>query len=301
MSLMKHYDAVIIGGGIGGLMCAYRLSEKKPDMKVLILERGKDLENRKCPILMGKVTKCIKCRTCAIMEGMAGAGAFSDGKYNITTEYGGWLPRVMNEKKVMEYILQADAILMDHGAQKEVYEPDNELKTLCLQHDLHMQQGKVKHLGTDANYHTMLRLKETLKQRVEIETEAVVTDVDKKSLEVIYTKNGAELRVSGEKIIFAVGRIGNRMFEKWCDNNGIKRHNNQVDIGVRVELPYEVWKHFSSRIYEPKIINRSAHYGDRVKQRRRPDGQRPFLQGRGKEVEEFQLRPVMFHQFHRTV
>ena len=265
MSLMKHYDAVIIGGGIGGLMCAYRLSEKKPDMKVLILERGKDLENRKCPILMGKVTKCIKCRTCAIMEGLAGAGAFSDGKYNITTEYGGWLPRVMNEKKVMEYILQADAILMDHGAQKEVYEPDNELKTLCLQHDLHMQQGKVKHLGTDANYHTMLRLIETLKQRVEIETEAVVTDVDKKSLEVIYTKNGAEQRVSGEKIIFAVGRIGNRMFEKWCDNNGIKRHNNQVDIGVRVELPYEVWKHFSSRIYEPKIINRSAHYGDRVR------------------------------------
>ena len=265
MSLLKHYDAVIIGGGIGGLMCAYRLSEKKPDMKVLILERGKDLENRKCPILTGKVTKCIKCRTCAIMEGLAGAGAFSDGKYNITTEYGGWLPRVMDEKKVMEYILQADAILMEHGAQKEVYEPDNELKTLCLRHDLHMQQGKVKHLGTDANYHTMLRLIETLKQRVEIETEAVVTDVDKNSLEVIYTKNGSEHRVSGDKIIFAVGRIGNRMFEKWCDDNGIKRHNNQVDIGVRVELPYEVWKHFSSRIYEPKIINRSAHYGDRVR------------------------------------
>ena len=137
MGLTKHYDAVIIGGGIGGLMCAYRLSEKKPDMKILILERGKDLENRKCPILTGKVTKCIKCKTCAIMEGMAGAGAFSDGKYNITTEYGGWLPRVMDEKKVMDYILQADSILVQHGAQKEVYEPDNELKTLCLQHDLH--------------------------------------------------------------------------------------------------------------------------------------------------------------------
>ncbi len=265
MSLLKHYDAVIIGGGIGGLMCAYRLSEKRPDLKVLILERGKDLENRKCPILTGAVTKCVKCKTCAIMEGMAGAGAFSDGKYNITTEYGGWLPRVMNEKKVMDYILQADAILMEHGAQKEVYEPDNELKTLCLQHDLHMQQGRVKHLGTDANYHTMLRLIDTLKQRVEIETEAIVTDVDKKNLEVIYTKNGSEQRVSGEKVIFAVGRIGNRMFEKWCDDNGIRRHNNQVDIGVRVELPYEVWKHFSSRIYEPKIINRSAHYGDRVR------------------------------------
>lgn len=265
MGLTKHYDAVIIGGGIGGLMCAYRLSEKKPDMKILILERGKDLENRKCPILTGKVTKCIKCKTCAIMEGMAGAGAFSDGKYNITTEYGGWLPRVMDEKKVMDYILQADSILVQHGAQKEVYEPDNELKTLCLQHDLHMQQARVKHLGTDANYGTMLNLINTLKERIEIETEAVVNDVDKEKMEVLYTKNGENHSVSGDKIIFAVGRIGNRMFESWCDRNGIKRFNNQVDIGVRVELPYEVWKHFSSRIYEPKIINRSSHYGDRTR------------------------------------
>lgn len=265
MGLTKHYDAVIIGGGIGGLMCAYRLSERRPDMKVVIVERGKNLENRKCPILTGAVSKCIKCKSCAIMEGMAGAGAFSDGKYNITTEYGGWLPRVMDEKKVMDYILQADSILVEHGAQKEVYEPDNELKTLCLQHDLHMQQARVKHLGTDANFGTMLRLISDLKQRIEIITEATVTDVKKETREVVYVKKNEEHIISGDVVIFAVGRIGNRMFEKWCDNNGILRHNNQVDIGVRVELPYEVWKHFSSRIYEPKIINRSSHYADRTR------------------------------------
>ena len=265
MALTEFFDVIIIGGGIGGLMCAYRLSEKKPDLRVLILERGKDLEQRKCPILTGQVNKCIKCKTCAIMEGMAGAGAFSDGKYNITTEYGGWLPYVMNEKKVMDYILQADDILIRHGAGTEVYEPDNDLKTLCLQHDLHMQQARVKHLGTDANYGTMLNLIRELQEKITIRTEAIVTDVIKDTHEVIYTKDGAEQRVCADKVIFAVGRIGNRMFETWCDRNGIRRINNQVDIGVRVELPYEVWKHFSSRIYEPKIINRSGHYGDRTR------------------------------------
>ena len=112
------YDVVIIGGGIGGLMCAYRLMEKSPSLSVLILERGRKLENRSCPILAGKVEKCIKCNPCAIMEGMAGAGAFSDGKYNITTEYGGWLPDVMKAEDVMKYIRQADEILVRYGADK---------------------------------------------------------------------------------------------------------------------------------------------------------------------------------------
>ena len=184
------YDVVIIGGGIGGLMCAYRLMEKSPSLSVLILERGRKLENRSCPILAGKVEKCIKCNPCAIMEGMAGAGAFSDGKYNITTEYGGWLPDVMKAEDVMKYIRQADEILVRYGADKEVYHPDNQLKALCLQHDLHMQQAEVKHLGTDANYGTMLKLIHSMDGHVDIETEAVVSDVDKESHDVIFTQKG---------------------------------------------------------------------------------------------------------------
>lgn len=259
---MEKYDVVIIGGGIGGLMCAYRLSEKKPDLKVLILERGKTLEKRSCPILAGKVKQCIKCNPCSIMEGMAGAGAFSDGKYNITTEYGGWLPQVMDEKEVMKYIRQADSILVKYGADKEVYYPDDELKTLCLQHDLHMQQAEVKHLGTDANYGTMLKLIHSMDGKVEILTQAEVTDVEKESHTVTYTRNGKQLQVQGDKVVFAVGRIGNRMFQSWCKEHGVPCTNNQVDVGVRVELPYEIWKHFSSRIYEPKIYYKNGKYGD---------------------------------------
>lgn len=260
--MKNNYDVVIIGGGIGGLMCAYRLSEMREDLSILILERGKSLEERSCPILAGKVKQCIKCAHCAIMEGMAGAGAFSDGKYNITTEYGGWLPQVMAEKEVMRYIRMADEILMKYGADNEVYHPDNELKTECLKYDLHMQQAEVKHLGTDANYYTMLKLIHSMDGKVDILTEAVAEEVGKEDHVVTYTRKGKTETVTGENVIFAVGRIGNRMFQEWCEKHKVPHTNNQVDIGVRVELPYEIWEHFSSRIYEPKIYFKNGHYGD---------------------------------------
>lgn len=262
---MEKFDVVIIGGGIGGLMCAYRIAQKDSSLSVLILERGKALEDRKCPILTGKVKKCIKCKPCAIMEGMAGAGAFSDGKYNITTEYGGWLPEFMDEKEVMRYIYEADDILVKYGADNEVYEPNNELKTLCLQHDLHMQQARVKHLGTDANYDTMLHFIHSMDGKVTIETSAIVSDVDKDTHVISYSQNRQEKQVQGDIVVFAVGRVGNGMFEDWCNKYNIKRTNNQVDIGVRVEMPYEIWEHFSSKIYEPKIYYKNGHYGDRTR------------------------------------
>ncbi len=262
---MKKYDVVIIGGGIGGLMCAYRLIQNQSELSVLILERGKSLEERSCPILAGKVKKCIKCKPCSIMEGMAGAGAFSDGKYNITTEYGGWLQNMMDEETVLDYIRQADSILVKYGADNEVYMPNNELKTLCLKYDLHMQQAEVKHLGTDANYNTMLNFIHSMDDQITIQTESIVVDVDKDTHVITYTSKQEKKTVVGDKIVFAVGRVGNGMFEQWCNKYNIKRTNNQVDVGVRVELPYEVWEHFSSKIYEPKIYYKNGHYGDRTR------------------------------------
>ena len=258
-----NYDVIIVGGGISGLMAAHRLIDKDQGIKICLIEKGKCIDDRKCPIVGKKVDNCIKCKPCAIMEGMSGAGAFSDGKYVISTEYGGWLPEILPKDVVIAYIEEADKILISCGATKERYIPNDSLKKLCLRYDLHMQQAQLKHLGTDSNFATMQKLISWISERCNIITETMVNDVNKDTKEVtIVDKNGKLSTVKGNNIIFAVGRSGSRFFAEWCNNNGIELKNNQVDIGVRVELPSIVWEHFSKKIYEPKIWYRSKKYND---------------------------------------
>ena len=262
MEIKKYYDIAIIGGGIGGIMAAYRLIEQEPELKIAIFEKGHAIVKRHCPIVTGHTKSCIKCESCAIMEGMAGAGAFSDGKYVISTEYGGWLTEFLESKTVLAYIEQADEILVKFGATTDRFMPNNELKRLCLQHDLHMSQAQLKHLGTDSNFDTMRKLIEYLEDKIDIVVDTDVTDVNKETKELYLSRRDGEICVTADKVIFAVGRAGSRFFSDWCEKNGISLKNNQVDIGVRVELPAIVWEHFSKKIYEPKIWYRSEGYGD---------------------------------------
>ena len=259
----------IVGGGIGGLMAAYQLVTKSNDVHVTIFEKGNAIRNRKCPILNKKVEKCIKCKNCAIMEGMAGAGAFSDGKYNITTEFGGWLQDIRDRDEVIKYIELADSILVKFGATTDRFMPSNELKKLCVQHDLHMLQSQCKHLGTDANFETMANMIDYLDNhpQIEILTNCEVVSVDdsdimpsKKVVGYKFENNIDSLPV--DYVIFAVGRVGSSFFTDWCKTNGVKMTNNQVDIGVRVELPSVVWEDFEKKIYEPKILYTTKKYGD---------------------------------------
>jgi uncharacterized FAD-dependent dehydrogenase len=257
-SKRKKYDVAIIGGGISGLMAAHRLSTQRPSLHIVLIEKGADLTARICPLVTKKASSCIHCTHCAIMEGMAGAGAFSDGKYVISTEYGGWLTEFLDEQTVIGYIEQADELLVNFGATTDRYIPDNDLKRLCLQCDLHMQQAALKHLGTDANFDTMKRMIADIAGRIEVLTHTEVTGVDKDT-HTVHTGDGS---LTADRILFAVGRAGSRIFARWCRDNGIAMSNNQVDIGVRVELPAIIWDHFSQKIYEPKIWYRSESYGD---------------------------------------
>ncbi len=258
----EHYDIAIAGGGISGLMCAYRLVEKHPELKIVLVERGASLDKRKCPILEHKVPSCINCKNCAIMEGMAGAGAFSDGKYVISTEYGGWLTDLMPDDTVIGYIEQADSILVSFGASTERFMPDNELKRLALKYDLHMAQAQLKHFGTDGNREMMLKMIAYLSEKITIYTNTEVTDIDKNAHRLKCTTRDGRLDLTADRIILALGRAGSRFFSRWCASNKIEVENNQVDVGVRVELPAIVWEEFSSKIYEPKIKYRSKAYGD---------------------------------------
>ena len=260
----------IIGGGISSLMAAYSLLKNSKDVSVTIFEKGNSLDQRKCPILEKKVDKCIKCKTCAIMEGIAGAGAFSDGKYNITTEFGGWLQDIRDD--TLNYIEKADKILVENGATTERFMPNDELKKRCLQYDLHMLQSECKHLGTDANFDTMVKMVENIKKigknRVDILTNYTVWDVEdledgKKAVHGLLSDDEKEeYKTHFDIIIFATGRSGSHFFSKWCKAHNVKLKNNQVDIGVRVELPSSIWEEFEKKIYEPKIVYRTKQYGD---------------------------------------
>lgn len=258
----KFYDIAIIGGGIGGLLTAYKAIGNNPDLKIVVFEKGRDLKERACPMVAQKLDKCLKCPVCAIMNGMAGAGAFSDGKYIIGTEYGGWLTDFVSDATIMKYINEANSILEKYDATKQIYNPNDELKLECYKHDLFMQQVKLKHLGTEENYTTMLKLIEDLKKSVEICTLTEVINVDKEKNEIIIKKNNIEEKIKANYIVWAVGRAGSEYFAEWCKKNKIGLVNNQVDIGVRVELPRLIWKNFAEKIYEPKILYRSKKYGD---------------------------------------
>ncbi len=174
----REYDVAIIGGGIGGLMTAYEITNNRPDLKIILFESGKTLKDRACPIVTGKVEQCIGCTPCSIMRGIAGAGAFSDGKYNITTEFGGWLRDFVGDKVTMEYIRRCSNILEEFGATKDLYMPNDDLKLECIKHDLHMLQAEVKHLGTDENYKTMMNLFNFIDQHTEVHSLTNVYDVN---------------------------------------------------------------------------------------------------------------------------
>lgn len=265
MSIQKAYDTVIIGGGIGGLMAAYRLRKNAPDMKIAITERGNTLEKRNCPA--GREKTCVHCKTCSITSGFAGAGAFSDGKFNLGTAYGGTLGEELGEHKANLYIDEVDKILNEYctSGVPKVYKSNDELKLKCLQNNLRLLDMNVKHLGTDNNYLTMQNLIKSIEQSgTDLYTFYDCDGVEKDGDGYIlgYT-NGEKLRA--KNIIIATGRGGANFVADFCRANDVKMHSNHIDIGVRVEMKDIIWREFSSKIYEPKILYKTKTFEDRCR------------------------------------
>ncbi len=262
------YDVAIIGCGISGIFAGYELTKKNPDLKVVMIEQGNDIFGRNCPIIANKIKDCIRCKTCDIMRGFGGAGAFSDGKFNFTTEFGGWLNDYLDDKEVMDLINYVDSVNVDFGATKEMfstYTPEAKaIEKRALENDLHLLQAAVKHLGTENNLEILKRLYKYLLERLEMLCNTQV-------LNITPSENGYAIELHNEKtieckyLIVAPGRSGAEWFSKQCKQLKLDMINNQVDIGVRVELPAKVFEHITDVVYESKLVYRTKQYGDLVR------------------------------------
>lgn len=263
---MKKYDIVVVGAGAAGVFLAYELTKLNTDKKVLIIDGGRKVANRTCPITEGKVDHCIGCKPCNIMYGFGGAGTLSDGKYNITTSFGGDLHQYLGEKKAMDLMEYVDDVLMDFdgGDDLELYSTDkNDLKTKCLRHDLHLLSAKVRHFGTDRNKVILQRIYDYVKDTIDFEFNTMVEEVDfENDKYIIKTKDET---YSADDLVLAAGRSGSKWIADVCDTFDVGLKRNRVDIGVRVEVPAEVFKHITDDVYEAKIMYQTKQYNDIVR------------------------------------
>lgn len=259
------YDVVIIGAGPGGIYSAYELIKLNKGLKIVVLEEGNPLEKRKCPIDGKKVKSCINCKTCAIMNGFGGAGAFSDGKYNITNQFGGTLYEYIGKEEAIDLMRYVDEINMAYGGEgtKLYSTADTELKKLCLENKLHLLDAQVRHLGTDVNYVVLHNLFEELKDKVEFvfNCKAVHVQALDEGYEIITEKE----KYLGRQCIISVGRSGSKWMESVCSDLNIETKSNRVDIGVRVELPAEIFSRLTDELYESKIVYRTEKFEDLVR------------------------------------
>lgn len=266
--MIHTYDTVILGCGEAGVFAGYELVRRCPGMKVLIVDQGADIYHRSCPIVAGKVTECTDCKVCHTMCGFGGAGAFSDGKYNFTTAFGGWLTDFMPEQEVMSLIDYVDEINMAHGATQEVFSTETPaaqaLRKKALESDLHLLQARVKHLGTENNLRILTNLYEDLRQDITFRFHTAVTNIrPTDGGYCLDTADGDQLL--GKFLLAAPGRSGAEWFAGQCRRLGLPMTNNQIDIGVRVELPALVFEHITDVVYESKLIYRTKQYGDQVR------------------------------------
>ena len=261
---MENYDVIIIGAGPGGIFSAYELA-KKSGLRVGVFETGHRLEKRFCPIDGKKVKSCIGCKPCSIMNGFGGAGAFSDGKYNLTNDFGGSLHEHIGAETAMELMRYVDDINVAHGgAGTKMYSTSgSSFAKLCMQNKMKLLSASVRHLGTDINYLVLENLFAELSERIDFHFDSPVEELRR-------TENGYEITVRGETYtcrwcVVSVGRSGSSWMEKICREMNIPTLSNRVDIGARVELPAAIFDNITDALYESKIVYRTEKFEDNVR------------------------------------
>ncbi|MDF2963315.1 MAG: hypothetical protein K0S39_5050, partial [Paenibacillus sp.] len=269
---MSRYDVIVVGAGPAGIFACYEFILKSPHYKVLLIDKGQDIYHRRCPILEEKIKLCPPAAgkkdfagclpACSITSGFGGAGAYSDGKFNITTQYGGWMTDYLNPSKVLELIQYVDQINLQHGAVQTITDPT----TATVKHieqrgfaaGLKLLRAEVRHLGTEQNLEILRSVYEHLNQRIDMmfktEVEDILTVKENEVTRVqgVVLKNGEQY--FSDHVVIAPGRDGSAWLTEVLKRKKLKMYNNQVDVGVRVETSDVVMREINEHLYEGKFI-----------------------------------------------
>lgn len=270
--MKANYDVIVVGAGPAGIFTCYELTLKMPEAKVLLVDKGHDIYRRNCPILQRKIEKCpppagkkdfAGCLpACSITNGFGGAGAYSDGKFNITSEFGGWMTDYLPESKVVELIKYVDEINLQHGATTNITDPMTdkvrEIERRAYAAGLKLLRAQVRHLGTEHNLEILKSIFEYLKEKVDMAFKTEVEDLLTEKTAEGWKVNGIQLRngdkISAEKVVIAPGRDGSKWLSQLLKSRRLKMINNQVDIGVRVETSDIVMEEINEHLYEGKFV-----------------------------------------------
>ena len=265
----KNYDVIIIGAGPSGIFCAYKLIEKRPDMKILMIEKGRPIEKRVCPKRTTGV--CVGCKPCSITTGFAGAGAFSDGKLSLSPDVGGNLPEILGYDRAVQLIKESDDIYLKFGADTSVYGVDKqreieEIRRKAIGANLKLIECPIRHLGTEEGYKIYTRLQEhLLAQGVIREFNTMVENIiiEDNVAKGVITDNGDTYYAP--EIVSAIGREGSDWFSHICGEHEIETQVGTVDIGVRVEVRDEVIEFLNKNLYEAKLVYYTPTFDDKVR------------------------------------
>ncbi|MDY0023856.1 MAG: NAD(P)/FAD-dependent oxidoreductase, partial [Candidatus Izemoplasmatales bacterium] len=267
--MKNSYDVIIVGAGPAGIMCAYELAEKNNKLKILLLDKGHDIYTRKCPIMDKLISKCpvqkngfVACNPyCSITNGFGGAGAYSDGKFNITNEFGGWMDEYLDPDLILELIKRADEINLKFGAPKELTNPNTdkvkEIEKKGLAVGLKLLRAEVRHLGTEINLQVLKNIYEDLKNRIDM---AFKTEVKNIVVENDVIKGVVMLNndiIEAKEVVIVPGRDGSFWLSNLANEHKIAMKTNYVDIGVRVETNNEIMEEINENLYEGKFIYRT--------------------------------------------
>ena len=266
----QKVDVIIVGAGPAGSMTAYELWEQNHNFSILLIDKGNDIYHRKCPINEKKIVKCpvrpdgtTGCLpNCSITNGFGGSGAYSDGKFNITSEFGGWMTEYLDADTLEELINYVDSVNLRFGAPKTITDPMTdkirEIEKRGLAVGLKLLRARVRHLGTETNLQILKNMYEYLQTKIQMRFQAEVEKVLIKDGHVEGVVLDCGETIFANKVVIAPGRDGSQWLSDLCHENHIPMHTNHVDIGVRVETNDEIMEEINENLYEGKFIYRTS-------------------------------------------